>query len=49
MEQFIKEQRQRIEAARQSSVYKKNKTFREQTEKSAASLEHFANEMLKCE
>ena len=49
MEQFIKEQKERIEAARKSSVYKKNRTFRELTEKSAVSLEHFENEMMKCE
>lgn len=48
MEQFIKEQKERIEAVCRSSVYKRNKTFRELTEKSAASLEHLA-EMLKCE
>jgi hypothetical protein len=49
MENFIKEQRQRIDEARKSAVYKKNKAFRELTEKSAVSLEHLANEMLKCE
>ena len=49
MEQFIKEQKQRIEAARRSSIYKKDKAFREQIEKSASGLEHFENEMMKCE
>lgn len=46
MENFIKEQKKRINEARKSSVYKKSAKFRESTERAAISLEHFAYAMM---
>ena len=46
MENFIREQKKRINEARKSSVYKKSAKFRKSTEKAATSLEHFAYAMM---
>lgn len=46
MENFIKEQRERIDEARKSPVYQKNAKFREITEMAAIRLEHFAYAMM---